>query len=35
LVVVPGANHFFAGKLKMVDDAIEKWMTERHPEFKR
>ncbi len=34
LVVVPGVDHFFAGKLKMVDDAIEKWMTERHPEFK-
>ena len=33
LVVVPGVDHFFAGKLKMVGDAIEKWMTERHQDL--
>ena len=32
LVVVPGVDHFFAGKLKKVDAAIAEWMMERHPE---
>jgi alpha/beta superfamily hydrolase len=30
LVVVPGVDHFFAGKLKQVDAAISEWMMERH-----
>jgi uncharacterized protein len=30
LVVVPGVDHFFAGKLKQVDVAISEWMTGRH-----
>jgi uncharacterized protein len=29
-VVVPGVDHFFAGKLKEVDVAISEWMLERH-----
>jgi alpha/beta superfamily hydrolase len=31
LVVVGGADHFFAGKLQEVDRAIKKWVEERHP----
>lgn len=31
LVVVDGADHFFAGKLDQVDRAISKWLEERHP----
>jgi alpha/beta superfamily hydrolase len=31
LVVVSGADHFFAGKLDQVDRAITKWVEERHP----
>ena len=34
LVVVSGANHFFAGKLNQVDDAIRGWLEERHPEVR-
>ncbi|MBV9888209.1 MAG: dienelactone hydrolase family protein [Acidobacteria bacterium] len=30
LVVVPGVDHFFAGKLKAVDAAISEWMMDRH-----
>jgi alpha/beta superfamily hydrolase len=30
LVIVPGVDHFFAGKLKEVDAAISEWMMERH-----
>jgi alpha/beta superfamily hydrolase len=30
LVVVPGVDHFFVGKLKEVDAAISEWMMERH-----
>jgi len=30
LVVVAGAEHFFAGKLDQVDQAIRGWLTERH-----
>jgi alpha/beta superfamily hydrolase len=30
LVIVPGVDHFFAGKLKEVDAAITDWMMERH-----
>jgi hypothetical protein len=31
LVFVPGADHFFAGKLSHVDAALRAWLTERHP----
>ena len=30
LVVVAGAEHFFAGKLDQVDEAIRRWLKERH-----
>jgi alpha/beta superfamily hydrolase len=30
LVVVNGADHFFAGKLKELDAAIKGWIAERH-----
>ncbi len=33
LVVVPGADHFFATKLEQVDGAIRRWVVERHPEI--
>jgi len=33
LVVVPAADHFFAGKLEQVDGAIRRWVVERHPEI--
>jgi hypothetical protein len=33
LVVVAGAEHFFAGKLNQVDEAIRNWLEERHPEI--
>jgi uncharacterized protein len=33
LVVVAGADHFFAGKLDQVDEAIRGWLKERHPEI--
>ena len=33
LVVVQGADHFFAGKLDQVDEAIRGWLKERHPEI--
>ena len=33
LVVVAGAEHFFAGKLDQVDAAIRAWITQRHPEI--
>ena len=33
LVVVAGAEHFFAGKLDQVDAAIRAWITHRHPEI--
>jgi uncharacterized protein len=29
LVVVPGADHFFAGKLDQLDAAITNWLTAR------
>ena len=31
LVFVPGADHFFAGKLRQVDRALRAWLLERHP----
>ena len=33
LVVVAGADHFFAGKLDQVDKAIRGWLRARHPEI--
>jgi alpha/beta superfamily hydrolase len=33
LVVVEEADHFFAGKLDQVNQAITAWLTERHPEL--
>ena len=33
LMVVAGAEHFFAGKLDQVDAAIRAWVTQRHPEI--
>jgi hypothetical protein len=33
LVVVGGADHFFAGKLDQVDAAIRNWLRNRHPEI--
>jgi alpha/beta superfamily hydrolase len=33
LVFVPGADHFFTGKLDQVDAALRAWLLERHPEF--
>ncbi len=32
-LVVPGADHFFAGKLDELDRAITSWLTGRHPEL--
>jgi uncharacterized protein len=32
-VVVPDADHFFAGKLDHLNRAITEWLTRRHPEF--
>ncbi len=33
LVIVDGANHFFAGKLDQVERAVAEWTNERHPEL--
>jgi alpha/beta superfamily hydrolase len=33
LVVVPGADHFFTGKLDELDRALTTWLTERHPQL--
>jgi hypothetical protein len=33
LVVVEGAEHFFAGKLDELDAAIRDWLQERHPDL--
>ena len=33
-VEVPGVDHFFAGKLERLGQAITEWMRERHPEQK-
>ena len=35
LVVVSGADHFFAGKLQEMDRAIKKWVDEKHPRAAR
>ena len=34
LVVVPGVDHFFTGKIEEVGRAVREWMTERHPELR-
>jgi len=31
IVVVPGAEHFFAGHLDKVDVALASWLVDRHP----
>jgi alpha/beta superfamily hydrolase len=33
LVVVAGAEHFFAGKLHQVDEAIRDWVKKYHPDL--
>lgn len=35
LVVVPGVDHFFAGKLNEVDHAITAWLSERVPDLEK
>jgi alpha/beta superfamily hydrolase len=35
LVFIPGADHFFAGKLAAVEQAVGGWLLERHPELQR
>jgi uncharacterized protein len=32
LEIVPGADHFFAGQLAQVSDAIRRWLAERYPQ---
>jgi uncharacterized protein len=34
-VAVPGADHFFTGKLDYLNRAITAWLTARHPELSR
>lgn len=34
LVVVPGVDHFFTGKIQEIGRAVREWMTERHPELR-
>jgi len=33
ILIVPGVDHFFAGKLDQVDSAIANWLIARHPEL--
>ena len=33
VVIVPGVDHFFAGKLEAVDSALADWLISRHPEL--
>jgi alpha/beta superfamily hydrolase len=33
LVVVPGADHFFAGKLEQLNGAITAWLAGRYPQL--
>lgn len=35
LVIVEGVDHFFAGKLDQVDEAIRAWLLERFPGLRR
>jgi alpha/beta superfamily hydrolase len=32
---VQDADHFFAGKLDQLNQAITEWQTERHPELNK
>jgi alpha/beta superfamily hydrolase len=33
VVIVPGADHFFAGRLEKVDTALTEWLVIRHSEL--
>jgi alpha/beta superfamily hydrolase len=33
IAVIPGGDHFFAGHLPELSDAISTWLQERHPEL--
>jgi hypothetical protein len=33
VTIVPGGDHFFAGRLGDLDRAISEWLLERHPEL--
>ena len=33
VVVVPGGDHFFAGHLANVDEALTAWIIDRHPQL--
>jgi alpha/beta superfamily hydrolase len=33
VTIVSGGDHFFAGHLPELDDAITEWLLERHPEL--
>ncbi|HET9402876.1 MAG TPA: alpha/beta family hydrolase [Candidatus Acidoferrales bacterium] len=33
VVIVPGVDHFFAGKLHEMDSALADWLIARHPEL--
>jgi alpha/beta superfamily hydrolase len=35
LVIVEGVDHFFAGKLSEVDQAVTTWLLERVPALKK
>jgi uncharacterized protein len=35
LVFIPNADHFFAGHLHELDQAISDWLMERHPQLQR
>ena len=35
LFFVQGADHFFAGHLDQLDQAITTWLTERHPSLRK
>jgi len=32
-VIVPGADHFFAGHLEKMDAALAAWLIDRHPQL--
>ena len=35
VVIVPGVDHFFAGKLDDLDAALSDWLIARHPELRQ
>ena len=35
VAIVPGVDHFFAGKLDAVDSTLANWLIARHPEVRR